>query len=194
SVPINFLLKNCHPSLCNCCCQACQFGLKICSLCDTRHLQLQVSLQTHCNYYYYGPVSEIPKVAFAASLGGNGLQKTTSGSKDLIYRDVLTNIGQAYNPETGVFTAPVRGVYYVRFTANAPTEYPMSAVMYRNNARIELIAHEQPSGPGSDTASNGAALLLEKGDTLKMVLWHETQIWDNSNHHSTFSGFLLFPL
>ncbi|XP_033836480.1 uncharacterized protein LOC117383411 [Periophthalmus magnuspinnatus] len=137
---------------------------------------------------------EIPKVAFAASLGGNGLQKTTSGSKDLIYRDVLTNIGQAYNPETGVFTAPVRGVYYVRFTANAPTEYPMSAVMYRNNARIELIAHEQPSGPGSDTASNGAALLLEKGDTLKMVLWHETQIWDNSNHHSTFSGFLLFPL
>ncbi|KAJ0066578.1 hypothetical protein NL108_015319 [Boleophthalmus pectinirostris] len=70
----------------------------------------------------------------------------------------------------------------------------MSAVLYRNGARIELIAHEQPSGPGSDTASNGAALLLDKGDTLKMVLWHQTHIWDNSNHHSTFSGFLLFPL
>ncbi|XP_072316408.1 complement C1q tumor necrosis factor-related protein 4-like [Eucyclogobius newberryi] len=139
-------------------------------------------------------MTESPRVAFAASLGGNGLQKTDDGNKDLIYRDVLTNIGQAYNPRTGVFTAPVRGVYYVRFTANAPSDFPMSAVMYRNNAQVALIAHEGPSGSGSDTASNGAALLLEEGDTLKMVLWHQTQIWDNSNHHSTFSGFLLFPL
>ncbi|XP_071326333.1 complement C1q tumor necrosis factor-related protein 4-like [Trachinotus anak] len=139
-------------------------------------------------------VRETPKVAFAASLGGNGLVKRTNGNKDLVYRDVLTNVGGAYNAETGVFTAPIRGVYYIRFTANGPTNFPMSAVLYKNNAAIQLIAHEQPSGEGSDTASNGAALLLEQGDKLKMVLWHNTQIWDNSNHHSTFSGFLLFPM
>ncbi|XP_069392924.1 complement C1q tumor necrosis factor-related protein 4-like [Paralichthys olivaceus] len=139
-------------------------------------------------------IQETPKVAFAASLGGNGLVKTTSGNKDLIYRDVLTNVGDAYNPDTGVFTAPIRGVYYIRFTANAPTGFPMSAVLYKNGASIQLIAHEQASGEGSDTASNGATLLLEQGDKLKMVLWHNTQIWDNSNHHSTFSGFLLFSM
>lgn len=94
----------------------------------------------------------------------------------------------------GVFTAPIRGVYYIRFTANGPTNFPKSAVLYKNDNEIQLIAHEQTSGEGSDTASNGAALLLEKGDRLKMVLWHNTQIWDNSNHHSTFSGFLLFPM
>ena len=70
----------------------------------------------------------------------------------------------------------------------------MSAVLYKNNAEIQLIAHEQTSGEGSDTASNGAALLLEAGDQLKMVLWHNTQIWDNSNHSSTFSGFLLLSM
>ncbi|XP_054638770.1 complement C1q tumor necrosis factor-related protein 4-like [Dunckerocampus dactyliophorus] len=139
-------------------------------------------------------VRETPKVAFAASLGGNGAQKTLFGNKDLIYRDVLTNVGGAYNAATGEFTAPIRGVYYIRFTANAPTDFTMSAVLYKNNDQVQLIAHEQPSGKGSDTASNGAALLLEKGDKLKMVLWHNTHIWDNSNHHSTFSGFLLFPL
>uniref|UniRef100_A0A8C3AJA5 C1q domain-containing protein n=1 Tax=Cyclopterus lumpus TaxID=8103 RepID=A0A8C3AJA5_CYCLU len=138
--------------------------------------------------------TETPKVAFAASLGGNGLLKTTSGNKNLVYKDVLTNVGGSYNAETGEFTAPVRGVYYIRFTANAPTDFPMSAVLYKNAAEVQLIAHEQPSGEGSDTASNGAALLLEAGDKLKMVLWLNTQIWDNSNHHSTFSGFLLFPM
>lgn len=44
---------------------------------------------------------DTPKIAFAASLGGNGLMKTTSGNKDLIYTDVLTNVGGAYNSETG---------------------------------------------------------------------------------------------
>ncbi|XP_076028037.1 complement C1q tumor necrosis factor-related protein 4-like [Genypterus blacodes] len=139
-------------------------------------------------------VRDGPKVAFAASLGGNGAQKTTMGNKDLIYRDVLTNVGGAYNAETGEFTAPVRGVYYIRFTANGPTNFPLSAVLYKNNDQIQLIVHEQTSGAGSDTASNGAPLMLEKGDKLKMVLWHETHIWDNSNHHSTFSGFLLYDM
>lgn len=93
-----------------------------------------------------------------------------------------------------MFTAPIRGVYYIRFTANAPTDFPMSAVLYKNGGSVQLIAHEHSSGEGSDTASNGAAMLLEQGDTLSMQLWHNTQIWDNSNHHSTFSGFLLFPM
>merc|ERR1719228_1080237 len=134
------------------------------------------------------------KVAFSASLGGEGLIKTTSGNKDLIYRDVLTNVGNAYNSETGVFTAPVRGVYYVRFTVNGPTDFTISSVLYKNDSDIQLIVHEQPSGEGSDTGSNGAALLLEQGDRLSMKLWHNTQVWDNSNHHSTFSAFLVFPL
>uniref|UniRef100_A0A3Q3Q6U3 C1q domain-containing protein n=1 Tax=Monopterus albus TaxID=43700 RepID=A0A3Q3Q6U3_MONAL len=131
--------------------------------------------------------------AFAASLGGNGLVKAGFESKNLIYTEVLTNVGGAYNAETGEFTAPVRGVYYIRFTANAPTNFLMSAVLYKNNA-VQLIVHEQPSGEGSDTASNGAALLLERGDKLKLMLWPNTQIWDNNNHHSTFSGFLVYRI
>uniref|UniRef100_A0A8D3E1N3 C1q domain-containing protein n=1 Tax=Scophthalmus maximus TaxID=52904 RepID=A0A8D3E1N3_SCOMX len=158
------------------------------------HLLTSVGLLHYIKHIYDSFCTETPKIAFAASLGGNGLVKTTNGNKDLVYKDVLTNVGGAYNPATGVFTAPTRGVYYVRFTANAPTDFPMSAVLYKNGAEIQLIAHEQTSGEGSDTASNGATVLLERGDTLSMKLWQNTQIWDNSNHHSTFSGFLLFPM
>ncbi|XP_052356871.1 complement C1q-like protein 4 [Oncorhynchus keta] len=139
-------------------------------------------------------LKDIPKVAFAASLGGNGLQKAGDFNKKLVYREVLTNVGGAYNVETGEFTAPVRGVYYIRFTANAPTDVTLSSMLYKNGAKVILAAHESPSGEGSDTASNGATLLLEEGDSLQMMLWANTQVWDNANHHSTFSGFLLFPM
>ncbi|KAL2084808.1 hypothetical protein ACEWY4_020326 [Coilia grayii] len=137
-------------------------------------------------------LKDVPRVAFSASLGGNGLVSTKYG-QNLIYKDVITNIGDAYNLQTGVFTAPVKGLYYVRFTANAPTSRTMSAVLYKGNS-VLLIAHEQPSGEGSDTASNGGAVLLEKGDELHMNLWPNTQIWDNSNRHSTFTVFLLYPV
>lgn len=54
---------------------------------------------------------DAPKVAFAASLGGNGLQKTTTGNVDLIYRVLLTNVGGAYNAETGRSKSFVHNVH-----------------------------------------------------------------------------------
>ncbi|KAL7840456.1 hypothetical protein AOLI_G00257790 [Acnodon oligacanthus] len=136
---------------------------------------------------------EAPKVAFAASLGSDGLVSTKNSHKKLIYKDVLTNVGNAYSPETGVFKAPVRGVYFIRYTATAPTEGLMSTVLYKNG-EVQLTVHEPPAGPGSDTASNGAALLLEQGDELYMQLLPNSHLWDNASHHSTFSGFLLYTM
>ncbi|XP_017559438.2 complement C1q-like protein 2 [Pygocentrus nattereri] len=136
---------------------------------------------------------EAPKVAFAVSLGSNGLVSTKNSHQKLIYKDVLTNVGNAYSPETGVFKAPVRGVYFIRYTATAPTEGLMSAVLYKNG-EVQLTVHEPPAGPGSDTASNGAALLLEQGDELYMQLLPNSHLWDNASHHSTFSGFLLYTM
>ena len=92
-----------------------------------------------------------------------------------------------------MFTAPVNGVYYVRFTANGPNDGAISAVLYKGYEKL-LIVHEQPSGEGSDTASNGATLQLVKGEQLHMKLWVNTQIWDNSNRHSTFTAFLLYAM
>ncbi|XP_072548682.1 complement C1q-like protein 2 [Salminus brasiliensis] len=136
---------------------------------------------------------DTPQVAFTVSLGSNGIVSTNNTFKKLIYKDVLTNIGNAYDPETGVFKAPVRGVYYIRFTATAPTDGLMSAVLYKNDA-VQLTVHIPPAGPGSDTAANGAALLLEQGDKVYMQLLPNSHLWDNASHQSTFSGFLLYTM
>lgn len=45
-----------------------------------------------------------------------------------------------------------------------------------------------------NNVSNGVILLLEVGDKVDIYLPPNFRVLDNVNHHSTFSGHLLFQL
>ncbi|XP_062323267.1 uncharacterized protein LOC134024680 [Osmerus eperlanus] len=60
------------------------------------------------------------KVAFHAALTNSGDVGPYSEDRILKFSKVLTNVGNRYSPVTGYFEAPVRGVYYVRFTVCGP--------------------------------------------------------------------------
>uniref|UniRef100_A0A674BKD3 C1q domain-containing protein n=1 Tax=Salmo trutta TaxID=8032 RepID=A0A674BKD3_SALTR len=112
----------------------------------------------------------------------------------LVYRNIYSNIGNAYNPTTGIFTAPVRGLYLFRFYIYGWGESSVatSAVLHKNGHHI-AIAHADHSSGGINS-SNGVSLLLEVGDVIYMHLWAGRKIYDNESHHSTFSGHLLFTM
>ncbi|KAK2897806.1 complement C1q-like protein 2 isoform X1 [Channa argus] len=139
---------------------------------------------------------KVKQVAFSASLLASGSE--TIGPYNthtpLVFRHVVTNIGNAYSPHTGFFIAPVRDAYHFEFYigAHGHASHSSGAVLVRNGEHIFIAYEHQTSHYGS--SANGVTLLLEVGDDVFLRLWTNTRIFDSENHHSTFSGHLLFTM
>ncbi|XP_037334265.1 uncharacterized protein LOC119222037 [Pungitius pungitius] len=140
-------------------------------------------------------LNEVGKVAFSASLLESG-EGNTEGDAfvPLVYKNVFTNIGNHYNPNTGWFTAPVRALYYFRFTGHlAHTESSMLMRLVKNEDFIVASGDRHTTAEDlEDNVSAGVVLQLEEGDVVSVQFYGE--VWDDHYHRTTFSGFLLFLL
>ncbi|KAM9718156.1 complement C1q-like protein 4 isoform 2-T2 [Menidia menidia] len=135
-----------------------------------------------------------PQIAFSASLVNLGeIYSGPCTDKTLIFKRVFSNAGNAYNMNTGIFTAPVNGLYHFTFSTYGYNTHAMGAILMKNNAR-QVSAYDSPSSDGSDSSSNAAVLQLAAGDKVYLELWDNGRVFDNLNGHTTFSGFLLFPV
>uniref|UniRef100_A0A8C2CML8 C1q domain-containing protein n=1 Tax=Cyprinus carpio TaxID=7962 RepID=A0A8C2CML8_CYPCA len=136
------------------------------------------------------------EIAFSASLmeSGSGYIGPFTTEITLTYRNVFTNIGNAYNPITGIFTAPLKGVYMFNFSiyGSATSSTPSTVSIVKNGERV-VVAHGHQDQYAVNS-SKGVVLILEVGDVVYLRLWSGARIYDNQNNHITFSGYLLFPL
>uniref|UniRef100_A0A3B3YC81 C1q domain-containing protein n=1 Tax=Poecilia mexicana TaxID=48701 RepID=A0A3B3YC81_9TELE len=139
---------------------------------------------------------DVKRVAFSASLLASGSETVGpfNTQTPLVFRHVVSNIGNAYNPNTGFFTAPVRGAYHFEFYifGLGHASHPTGAVLTKNGEHIVIAYQHQSSGDVKGT--NGVILLLEVGDVIFLRQWQNSRIHDNQNHHTTFSGHLLFTM
>ena len=94
----------------------------------------------------------------------------------------------------GVFQAPVKGVYFFRFTAaTLGSSQSMDVYLYKNDQPL-INNYVTTNGGGLEYMSNGMVVELEQGDTVDMRLHGGSRLHDDSYNQNTFSGFLLYSM
>ncbi|XP_037614185.1 cerebellin-1-like isoform X2 [Sebastes umbrosus] len=134
---------------------------------------------------------ESTKVIFSAATGGGdkGIGPFNTDTT-LIYRTVISNIGNAYSPSTGIFVAPVAGVYYFNIFYCAAGTHPANLNLYINNKPIVAAYDNKSSSDTADTGGNAVFLQLQPGDQVYVRMLVNSWVW-GSDYHTTFSGFLV---
>uniref|UniRef100_A0A8C6U5F2 C1q domain-containing protein n=1 Tax=Neogobius melanostomus TaxID=47308 RepID=A0A8C6U5F2_9GOBI len=131
-----------------------------------------------------------PKVAFSVGLTDSGLVGPYRYRKTLAYNKVFYNLGKAYYPPDGIFTAPVTGVYYFTFTGYNNHHTPGGMMMYVAGRMLRF-----PETRISGTFfSNAVTFQMSAGEQMWVALPGEYTLYDNGNHHCTLTGFLIYPL
>ena len=120
------------------------------------------------------------------------------------YDFVLMNIGNGLNPDTGVFTAPVKGIYFFYFSALKKSGEKHMTIQFLQNDQI-VTSKVVSAGDRARAAFSGSnlevqmTLELEIGDTVAMYMYSgaiaDGKLTDNElvGRSTTFSGFLLQP-
>ncbi|XP_073729257.1 complement C1q-like protein 3 [Misgurnus anguillicaudatus] len=138
---------------------------------------------------------EARKIAFSAGLLASGskyIGPFDDAWKTLVYKKVYSNIGNAYDSNTGIFTAPVKGAYYFGFYIHTRAKINLGAGLFKNDVPQCSVFSAKPTVQSN--ASNGVVLTLEPGDQVHIKLWKYAQVYDDKSSYTSFSGFLLFPL
>ncbi|XP_076847130.1 uncharacterized protein LOC143492630 [Brachyhypopomus gauderio] len=133
-----------------------------------------------------------PKVAFSAALAAS--LGSLNSITNVVYSVVITNVGGAYSPNTGMFTAPVRGVYYFRFTScSGNSGYNSGVFLYKNQDKL-LNLYEYNSDGYVRYITGGLTLQLEPGDLVHIRLPQGYMLYETDTYRNTFSGFLIFTM
>ncbi|KAF4788139.1 hypothetical protein TURU_163253 [Turdus rufiventris] len=116
------------------------------------------------------------------------------GYEVLKFDDVVTNLGNHYDPASGKFTCQVRGIYF--FTYHILMRGGDGTSMWADlckNGQVRASAIAQDADQNYDYASNSVVLHLDSGDEVYVKLDGGKAHGGNNNKYSTFSGFLLYP-
>uniref|UniRef100_A0A8C6WII7 C1q domain-containing protein n=1 Tax=Neogobius melanostomus TaxID=47308 RepID=A0A8C6WII7_9GOBI len=126
-------------------------------------------------------ISGTPKVAFSAYNIGSGNTGPFNVDTPLKYKSLFSNIGNNYNPVTGMFTATVKGLYFFRFSMHNSHQANSVVSLMKNDVRVASV-YDTYASDFHDIGSNAAVLPLEVGD----------MVYDDVMNYHTFTGFLLF--
>lgn len=107
----------------------------------------------------------------------------------MIYKfdDVRTNIGNVYDPSTGVFTAPEKGIYQISCVISGYSKTDVYYQVMRNDTKF---AYGTTNKGNWDSSTNVWIMELVKGDRVYIQHRHESRKV-HASQHTYFGGYLL---
>ena len=118
----------------------------------------------------------------AQSLSSNAVVK---------FDKLWTNNLNAYDVTTGVFTAPIAGLYHFSAVVMSISGKSLFLSLWQNDTKT---AGSYTYGDGYKTGTFDVVLTLKKGDRIYIRCrgGHDSQsIFSNNDDYSTFSGYLI---
>ena len=91
---------------------------------------------------------------------------------------------------TGIFTAPVTGVYHFTFFYHAGGQHASVLTLFKNREMVAIASDHQTGSDGADNGGNAVVLQLQQGDQVYVSMRANSHIWA-ADYHTSFSGFLL---
>lgn len=127
------------------------------------------------------------RIGFTASISSS----STNWSKGtLVFPEVITNVGNGYNPISGVFTAPTAGEYVFFASIMGDQTQSIYVDIVLNGVRQVRVAVATSNSDYYDAASNLALLTLQREDRVWVSYAAGLGYYDGGRT-TTFSGFLL---
>ncbi|KAK7882984.1 hypothetical protein WMY93_029158 [Mugilogobius chulae] len=158
-----------------------------------------MDLQTRVQNLETAPAQQQnPHVAFCAALYADteeGNYGPFNSLTTMVFKNVLTNDGNGYNPATGVFQASVKGMYsfHVRLFSTFSPSPNLRASLKKNTQSLGYILDEASSDT-HDSSSLSVIVPLEVGDSVFVELAARKSVYENRGRHNNFCGFLIYPM
>ncbi|XP_062602632.1 complement C1q-like protein 2 [Saccostrea cucullata] len=141
-------------------------------------------IEEKINGVYEKLTNSSKRVAFTAGVT-SASYSWSSGT--LMYYKVINNVGGGYNPNTGIFTAPVGDyVFYVSIQGYDTNNIYIDIVL-NGSSKVRAVAYSN-SRDQYDVGTNFVTLRLRKGDTVWVRHYRGTGYWTDSDApRTTFS-------
>lgn len=128
------------------------------------------------------------RIGFTATVSSSS---SSWSSGTLVFPVVITNLGNGYDPNNGVFTAPTAGTYvfFVNIISYS-TKTVSVKIILNGGSKVVSLAESGSSNP-NNSGSNLAVLTLQKAD--RVWVSYNYGIGYYGGHPTTsFSGFLIW--